>query len=48
MPVFAALARLEYQGYASFELAGLSGDANAVLPASVAYVRSKMSEAGLA
>jgi sugar phosphate isomerase/epimerase len=48
IPVFAALARLKYQGYASFELAGLSGDANAVLPASVAYVRSKMSEAGLA
>jgi sugar phosphate isomerase/epimerase len=48
VPVFAALARLSYTGYASFELAGLSGDANAVLPASVAYVRSKMTEAGLA
>jgi sugar phosphate isomerase/epimerase len=46
--VFAALARLKYRGYASFELAGLSGDADAVLPASVAYVRSKMVEAGLA
>ena len=47
-PVFAALARLKYRGYASFELAGLSGDADAVLPPSVAYVRSKMVEAGLA
>ena len=47
MPVFAALARLKYQGYASFELAGLSGDADTVLPASVAYVRSRMSEARL-
>jgi len=46
-PVFAALARLEYRGYASFELAALSGDAAAVLPASVAYVRSKMVDAGL-
>ena len=47
-PVFAALARLNYRGFASFELAGLSGDADAVLPASVAYVRAKMTEAGLA
>jgi sugar phosphate isomerase/epimerase len=47
-PVFAALARLSYRGYASFELAALSGEADAVLPASVAYVRSKMTEAGLA
>ncbi len=47
-PVFAALARLGYRGYASFELAALSGEADAVLPASVAYVRSKMTEAGLA
>jgi sugar phosphate isomerase/epimerase len=46
--VFVALARLKYGGYASFELAGLSGDADAVLPASVTYVRSKMTEAGLA
>jgi sugar phosphate isomerase/epimerase len=46
-PVFAALARLGYRGYASFELAALSGDADAVLSASVAYVRSKMAEAGL-
>jgi sugar phosphate isomerase/epimerase len=46
-PVFAALARLKYQGYASFELAALSGDGEAVLPASVEYVRSKMSDAGL-
>ena len=47
-PVFAALARLKYTGYASFELAALSGNADAVLPASVTYVRAKMREAGLA
>lgn len=47
-PVFSALARLRYRGYASFELAALSGDADAVLPASVAYVRAKMRDAGLA
>ena len=47
-PAFAALARLSYRGYASFELAALSGDAAAVLPASVAYVRTKLAEAGLA
>jgi sugar phosphate isomerase/epimerase len=46
-PVFAALARMNYRGYASFELAALSGDADAVLAASVSYVRSKMAEAGL-
>lgn len=46
-PVFGALARLKYTGYLSFELAALSGDADAVLPASVAYVRSKMREADL-
>lgn len=46
-PVFAALTRLKYHGYASFELAALSGEADAVLPTSVAYVRSKMAEAGL-
>ena len=45
--VFAALARLGYRGYTSFELAALSGDPDAVLPASVAYVRSKMADAGL-
>ena len=47
-PVFGALARLNYTGYASFELAALSGDADAVLPASVTYVRTKMKEAGIA
>jgi len=47
-PVFSALARLKYRGYLSYELAGVSGDADAALPASVAYVRSKMAEAGLA
>jgi sugar phosphate isomerase/epimerase len=46
-PVLAALARLRYSGYASFELAELSGHADEVLPASVAYVRSKMTAAGL-
>lgn len=45
--VFAALARLKYRGYASFELASLSGDADTVLPASVQYVRAKIAEAGL-
>jgi sugar phosphate isomerase/epimerase len=45
--VFGALARMKWTGYASFELAGLSGEAAAVLPASVAYVRGKMREAGL-
>ena len=45
--VFAALAHLGYRGYTSFELAALSGDADAVLPDSVAYVRSKMADAGL-
>ncbi|HEV8228988.1 MAG TPA: sugar phosphate isomerase/epimerase family protein [Candidatus Limnocylindria bacterium] len=48
VPVFAALARLRYAGYASFELAALSGDAASVLPPSVAFVRSKMVEARLA
>jgi sugar phosphate isomerase/epimerase len=47
MPVFAALKRLKYKGYASFELASLSGDADVVLPPSVKYVRSKITEAGL-
>ena len=47
LPVFAALARLGYKGYASFELAALSGDADAVLPSSVKYVRSKIADAGL-
>ena len=46
-PVFAALARMKYHGYASFELAALSGDPEKVLPNSVAYIRSKMAEAGL-
>jgi sugar phosphate isomerase/epimerase len=47
-PVFAALARLKYRGYASYELAALSGDADTVLLASVEYVQSKMRDAGLA
>jgi len=47
-PVFAALGRMSYHGYMSFELAALSGEADAVLPASVAHVRAKMRDAGLA
>lgn len=46
-PVFAALARLAYDGYASFELAGLSAAPEVALPRAVAYVRSSMSEAGI-
>jgi sugar phosphate isomerase/epimerase len=46
-PVFSALARIGYSGFASFELARLSGDAADVLPRSVRYVRSLMSEVGL-
>lgn len=47
-PVFSALAQIGYDGFASFELARLSGDADTVLPASVAYVRGKLREAGIA
>jgi sugar phosphate isomerase/epimerase len=47
-PVFAALARMRYDGFASFELAALSGDADAVLPRSVALVRERLAAAGLA
>jgi sugar phosphate isomerase/epimerase len=47
-PVFAALARVGYRGYASFELASLSGDADAVLPASAARVRTQLAAAGIA
>lgn len=47
-PVFAALSNLKYTGYASFELSALSGEADLVLPPSVAYVRTKLTEAGLA
>jgi sugar phosphate isomerase/epimerase len=47
-PVFGALARIGYDGYASFELAALSGDADAVLPSSVAYVRERLRAAGIA
>jgi sugar phosphate isomerase/epimerase len=47
-PVFSALARIGYDGYASFELAALSGDAEAVLPRSVTYIRERMREAGIA
>jgi sugar phosphate isomerase/epimerase len=45
--VFAALARIGYQGFASFELAALSGAADDVLPRSVAHVRALLSEAAL-
>jgi len=46
-PIFAALTRIAYRGYASFELASLSGDAASVLPASVSLIRAKMAEARL-
>lgn len=44
-PVFGALARLRYGGFASFELAALSGDADVVLPRAVEHVRAAMSDA---
>ena len=47
-PVVAALSRNAYGGYASFELAALSGDADAVLPVAVAYVRERLAAAGIA
>lgn len=47
-PVFAALARLGYDGFASFELAALSGDADAVLPRAVDHVRAAMRAAAAA
>ena len=46
-PVFDALARIGYGGYASFELAALSGDPDAVLPASVVYVRERLRASGI-
>lgn len=46
-PVFAALAALEYDGYATFELAALSGPAEDVLPRSVSYVRALLRDAGI-
>ena len=46
-PVFTALARLAYRGFASFELAALSGDADDVLPVSVALVREQLHRAGI-
>ncbi len=47
-PVFAALARIGFEGFASFELARLSGEPDDVLPRSVAYVRAMMQGAGIA
>lgn len=44
-PVFGALARLGYEGFASFELAALSGDADVALPRAVEYVRAAMRDA---
>ena len=41
-PVFAALGRIGFEGFASFELAGLSGDPAVVLPRSVEHVRAAM------
>lgn len=46
-PVFSALARLAYRGFASFELAALSGDADDVLPVSAALVREQLHRAGI-
>jgi len=47
-PVFGALAAMRYDGFASFELASLSGPADVVLPRSVAHVRAAMTAAGVA
>jgi sugar phosphate isomerase/epimerase len=47
-PVFGALGRIGFEGFASFELAGLSGDPAVVLPRSVAYVRAAMRDAAAA
>jgi sugar phosphate isomerase/epimerase len=44
-PVFAALGRVGYEGFASFELAGLSGDPAVALPRSVEHVRAAMRDA---
>lgn len=45
VPIFSALARMRYRGYASLECAGLSGDAATVLPRAVSYLRAKIAEA---
>ena len=47
-PVFAALSQIGYDGFASFELAALSGPPETVLPSSVAYVRGLLREMALA
>lgn len=47
-PVFTALARLGYDGFASFELAALSGDADVALPRAVEHVRAAMRDAAAA
>jgi sugar phosphate isomerase/epimerase len=47
-PVFEALASLSYDGFASFELASLSGRPEVVLPRSVQSVRALMSAVGVA
>ncbi|MFN2520638.1 MAG: TIM barrel protein [Candidatus Limnocylindria bacterium] len=44
-PIFAALARLRYAGYASLECARLSGDADVVLPRAVSYLRAAINDA---
>lgn len=46
-PVFAALARIGYGGFMSFELAQLSGPAEEVLPRSASYVLELARQAGL-
>ena len=44
-PIFDALAAISYDGYASFELASLSGPADEVLPRSVEHVRGLIAAA---
>ena len=48
LTVFAALARIGYAGFVSFELARLSGPADVVLPRSASRVRELARTAGLA
>ena len=46
-PVFAALAALGYDGYATFELATLSAPPEDALPRSVSFVRALLRDAGI-
>lgn len=45
--VFAALDRIRFDGFASYELARLSGEPEVVLPRSVAHVRQIMRDVGV-